>query len=141
MIQPVPTSVAVGPDGAFYIVREEKITRLEGDNGRLETIVLETGERIARHGMLIRPKQTLRSDLAEKLGCELNEFNLIKTINVFNETSVKGVYAAGDITSPMQAIAVAVFQGSAAASGLNHALIAEDFANQPAYPQHSNDLR
>nr|MDZ8003371.1 FAD-dependent oxidoreductase [Nostoc sp. DedSLP05]MDZ8100885.1 FAD-dependent oxidoreductase [Nostoc sp. DedSLP01] len=109
------------------IVREEKITRLEGDNGRLETIVFETSKEIACHGMLIRPKQKLRSDLAEKLGCELNEFNLIKTTNVFYETSVKGVYAAGDITSPMQAIAVAVFQGSAAASGLNHSLIAEDF--------------
>ncbi|WGV25838.1 NAD(P)/FAD-dependent oxidoreductase [Halotia branconii] len=109
------------------IVREEKITRLEGNKGRLETIIFETSEKIECHGMLIRPKQKLRSDLAEKLGCELNEFNLIKTTNVFNETSVKGVYAAGDITSPMQAIAVAVFQGSAAASGLNYSLIAEDF--------------
>lgn len=93
----------------------------------MENIVFETNENIARRGILIRPKQTLRSNLAEKLGCELNEFNLIKTTNVFNETSVKGVYAAGDITSPMQAIAVAVFQGSVAASGLNHALIMEDF--------------
>lgn len=114
-------------DSHRIIVREEKITRLEGDNGRLDAIVFETGEEIVRHGILIRPKQTLRSDLAEKLGCELNEFNLIKTTNVFNETSVKGVYAAGDIASPMQAIAVAVFQGSVAASGLNHALITEDF--------------
>lgn len=109
------------------LVCDEKIVRLEGNNGRLETIVFKTGEKIVRHGILIRPKQVLRSDLAEKLGCELNELNLIKTTNVFNETSVKGVYAAGDITSPMQAIAVAVFQGGAAASGLNHALIAEDF--------------
>ncbi|MBW4533677.1 MAG: NAD(P)/FAD-dependent oxidoreductase [Pleurocapsa minor HA4230-MV1] len=109
------------------IVREEKIVQLEGNDGRLETIVFETNEKITCHGMLIRPKQKLRSDLAEKLGCELNEFNLIKTTNVFNETSVKGVYAAGDITSPMQALAVAVFQGSTVASGLNHSLIAEDF--------------
>lgn len=109
------------------LVREEKITRLEGNDGRLETIVFDTNEKIARRGILIRPQQTLRSNLAEKLGCELNDFSLIKTTNLFNETSVKGVYAAGDITSPMQAIAAAVFQGSAAASGLNHSLIVEDF--------------
>ncbi|WP_206758370.1 NAD(P)/FAD-dependent oxidoreductase [Nostoc linckia] len=109
------------------LVREEKIIRLEGDNGQLENIVFETNEKIARRGILIRLKQTLRSNLAEKLGCELNEFNLIKTTNVFNETSVKGIYAAGDITSPMQVISAAVFQGSVAAGGLNHSLIMEDF--------------
>lgn len=109
------------------LVREEKIIRLEGNNGQLENIVFETNEKIARRGMPIRLQHTLRSNLAEKLGCELNEFNLIKTTNVFNETSVKGVYAAGDITSPLQAIAAAVFQGSVAASGLNQSLIMEDF--------------
>lgn len=108
-------------------VREEKIIRLEGDNGQLENIVFETNEKIAHRGILIRPKQTLRSNLAEKLGCELNEFNSIETTNFFNETSIKGVYAAGDITSPMQTISAAVFQGSVAAGGLNQALIMEDF--------------
>jgi thioredoxin reductase len=78
--------------------------------------------------MLIRPKQHLRSELAEKLGCELTDIGLIK-VHDFNETSVKGVYAAGDITSPMQSIAVAVSQGAfAAGPGINHALSQEDFA-------------
>lgn len=109
-------------------VREERIARFEGKSGQLELIVFETGEKIARRGMLIRPKQRLRSNLAERLGCELNEFDLIKVDN-FNETSVKGVYAAGDATSPMQSIAAAVAQGAVAAgAGINHALGREDFA-------------
>lgn len=107
-------------------VREEKIVKFEGTNGQLEHIVFETGEKIAKRGMLIHPKQKLRSNLAEKLRCELNEFELVKVDNI-NETSVKGVYAAGDIISPMQSIAAAVAQGSLAASGVNHALIKEDF--------------
>ncbi len=108
-------------------VREEKIVKFEGANGQLEQIVFETGEKIVRRGMLIRLKQKLRSNLAEKLGCELNEFDLIKA-DSFNEASIKGVYAAGDITSPMQSIAVAVAQGSlAAGAGVNHALGKEDF--------------
>lgn len=108
-------------------VREEKIVKLEGANGQLEHIVFERSEKIARRGMLIRPKQKLRSDLAEQLGCELDEFDLIK-VDPFNETSVKGVYAAGDITSPIQSIAAAVAQGSfAGGGGINHALNKEDF--------------
>lgn len=108
-------------------IREEKIIRLEGAGDRLETIVFENGEPLARRGMLIRPKQHLRSDLAEKLGCELTDAGHIKVFD-FNETSVKGVYAAGDVTSPMQSIAVAVGQGTfAAGPGINHSLTLEDF--------------
>lgn len=108
-------------------VREGKIVGLEGVNGELENVVFETGDKLARRGMLIRPKQRLRSNLAEKLGCELNEFGMIKAVDIFNETTVKGVYVAGDITSSMQGIAIAVAQGSTAAAGINHALIKEDF--------------
>lgn len=108
-------------------VREEKIAGFEGKGGQLEQIVFETGEKLARSGILIRLKQKLRSNLAEKLGCELNEGGMIKVADLFNQTSVVGVYAAGDITSSMQSIAVAVSQGSIAAAGVNHALGKEDF--------------
>jgi thioredoxin reductase len=108
-------------------VREERIVSLEGKNGQLENIVFETSEKLARRAMLIRPKQRLRSDLAEKLNCELTEGGLIKVVDVFNETTVKGVYAAGDISFPMQSIASSVAQGSVTAAGINQALVTEDF--------------
>lgn len=108
-------------------IREEKIVRLEGADGHLENIIFETGEKLARNGMLIRPKQHLRVDLAQQLGCELSESGHIKVFD-FNQTSIKGVYAAGDVTSPMQSIAVAVSQGAVAAGpGINQALTQEDF--------------
>lgn len=108
-------------------VREEKILRFEGTGGQLETIVFETGEKLVRKGVLIRPKQHLRSDLAEKLGCEITDSGFVKVAD-FNQTTVKGVYAAGDVTSPMQSISVAVAQGALAAGlGINHSLNQEDF--------------
>lgn len=107
-------------------IREEKIRELEGSNGQLENIVFDNGLKLARRGMLIRPKQSLRSDLSEKLGCDLNESDLIQVDN-FNETTIRGAYAAGDITSPMQSIAAAVGQGSAAGGGITHALTHENF--------------
>lgn len=108
-------------------VREEKIVKFEGKDGTLDAIVFETGEKLARRGMLIRLPQKLRTDLAEKLGCELTESGYVKTAD-FHQTSVKDVYAAGDIISPMQSIANSVAQGSLAAAGVNHALGQEDFA-------------
>lgn len=108
-------------------VREEKIVRLEGTKGKLETIIFETGETLARRGMLIHLEQHPRSDLAERLGCELTDSGHIKIDN-FSETSIKSVFAAGDITSMMQSIAVSVAQGSVAAGGgIVHSLIKEDF--------------
>ena len=108
-------------------VREEKIVRFEGKHGNLENIVFAAGERLPRRGMLIRLKQHLRSNLAEKLGCEMTETGHIK-VDSFGVTSVEGVCAAGDATSPMQSIAAAVAQGSiAAGAGINHALGKEDF--------------
>lgn len=108
-------------------VREEKIIRFEGKHGHLANIVFETGEKLARRGMLIRLKQHLRSDVAEKLGCKMTETGHIK-VNALGETSVAGVCAAGDATSPMQSIAAAVAQGAiAAGAGINHALGKEDF--------------
>ena len=109
-------------------IREEKIVRFEGVNGQLENIVFETGEKLARKGVLIRPKQKLRSELSENLGCELTDSGFIKVAD-FNQTNIKGIYAAGDVTSPLQSIAVAVSQGAVAAgAGINHALCEEDFA-------------
>ena len=109
------------------VIREEKIVRFEGAGGNLENIVFETGAKLARSGMLIRVRQHLRSDLAERLGCELTDSGHIK-VSVLGETSVAGVYAAGDATSPMQSIATAVAQGSlAAGAGINRILASEDF--------------
>lgn len=108
-------------------VREEKIVRFEAKHGHLENTVFEAGEKLAQRGMLIRLKQHLRSDLAEKLGCAMTETGHIK-VNALGETSVAGVCAAGDATSPMQSIAAAVAQGAiAAGAGINHALGREDF--------------
>ena len=108
-------------------VREEKIVRFEGAKGQLERIVFASGESIARRGMLIRLKQKPRSNLAERLGCELTPSGTIK-VDAVGATSVAGVCAAGDITTPMQSLAAAVAQGAvAAAGGINHVLSQEDF--------------
>jgi thioredoxin reductase len=116
-------------------VKEERIARLEGNpdeaGGGLARIVFEDGSELAREGLFYVPPQRLASDLAESLGCAVEELGparvrLVKSDAITRKTTVPGVYAAGDAGNPMQSVALAVASGSAAAAFVNHDLAAED---------------
>lgn len=107
-------------------IREERIARVTGSNGQLENIVFANGETLARKAIFFRPKQHQHSDLAKQLGCEFTDFGTVKVDDV-GQTSVAGVYAAGDMIHPMQQIAFAVSRGALSAIGINRALLQEDF--------------
>jgi len=49
-------------------------------------------------------------------------------VDTIQQTTVPGVYAIGDVATPMQQISGAVASGAVAGAMLNHALIAEDYA-------------
>ena len=66
------------------------------------------------------------STLPQELGCTLNEQGYI-TVDMMQKTSVEGIYAAGDNTSPMRAVATAVANGTMAGAAINAALCAETF--------------
>jgi thioredoxin reductase len=72
------------------------------------------------------PPHQQRSPLAAQLGCTMSEDGLYVKLNSSGETSVAGVYAAGDMTGQMQAVSQAVAGGTLAAAMLNHALVFED---------------
>lgn len=107
-------------------IREERIARVTRSNGQLENIVFANGETLARKAIFFRPKQHQHSDLAKQLGCEFTDFGTVKVDDV-GQTSVAGVYAAGDMIHPMQQIAFAVARGALSAIGINRALLQEDF--------------
>ncbi|HET9274966.1 MAG TPA: FAD-dependent oxidoreductase [Gemmatimonadales bacterium] len=71
------------------------------------------------------------SDLAAQLGCELSEWGPIE-VGADSQTSVPGVYAAGDAASKIHQVVVAAAAGARAAITLHHDLAREDFVAQPA---------
>jgi thioredoxin reductase len=107
-------------------VVETPVTRLEGTR-TLERIVFADGSAEPRAAMFLRPAQAPAGDLFRQLGCELTETGFI-TIGPDHQTSVPGVYAAGDATTPLQQVVVAAASGAAAAMAMNRALADEDFA-------------
>jgi thioredoxin reductase len=114
-------------------LNEKGIARLEGrEDGSegLSRIVFEDGSSLEREGLFYGPPQRQRSGLAEALGCEIVAMGpaseVVKADPLTNETSVPGVYVAGDAGSPLQSVALAAASGANAAAFLNHALCAED---------------
>src|SRR6185503_11286952 len=59
-------------------VREDRVARLEGTE-RLERIVFASGAPLERHALFFTTGQTQQSQLARRLGCEINEKGTVRT--------------------------------------------------------------
>jgi thioredoxin reductase len=106
---------------------EQPIVALDSTGSQLRALQFVDGSSLACDALFIRPKTTHRTSFAYDLGCNVDD-NGVMQIDLRGRTSIEGVYAAGDIASPMRSVAIAVAQGAAAAYGINADLIEEDFS-------------
>jgi len=102
-------------------ITDTPVQRLEGDDHEAR-IVFRDGRVERRSALFVRPAQELASDLPQRIGCELTEAGHIR-VGGDLQTSVAGVYAAGDATTPLQQIVVAAASGAQAAMMINRDLI------------------
>jgi thioredoxin reductase len=124
-------------------VRGEPVARFEGDDGRLERIVLEGGEPLDRDAVFIATVLHQRSDLAGRLGCTMLPDGCVE-VDELARTSVPGVYAAGDMAHraslpmPFAAVSWASASGTLAGAMLDQDLIGTDFQLQPLHSSPSS---
>ncbi|MFF5212696.1 FAD-dependent oxidoreductase [Streptosporangium sp. NPDC000396] len=113
-------------------VRCEAVARLEGTGGQLEQIVFESGPPLARDAAFVVNVPRQRSDLAARLGCACFADGCVE-VNEFGQTSVPGVYAAGDMARratvpvPLAAVIAAAASGTVAGSVIDQDLLCADF--------------
>jgi thioredoxin reductase len=108
-------------------VRNEKIAKLDGDaDGALRTIHLDGGETLARAALFFTTGCKQQSDLWASLGCLRDEKGGIVTTEVTEESSVPGVYVAGDASRDVLLVAVAIAEGAKAGVAINRALLKDD---------------
>jgi thioredoxin reductase len=105
---------------------ETPVVGLEGTGGQLATIHFADGAQIARRALYLAPKLVQQSDLAARLGCTLTEDGFVQ-VDASMQTSLPGVYAAGDMTKNMRQIVAAAAQGATAGGMINMVLSNEDF--------------
>ncbi|MBK6520673.1 MAG: NAD(P)/FAD-dependent oxidoreductase [Polyangiaceae bacterium] len=100
------------------------IARLVSHEGQLEGVELTTGTTVARAALFAHPPQR-QVDVIRDLGLELDEHGYVRVDPMRRETSVPGIYAAGDLASRQQAAIFAAAAGTQAAAMLNLELTSE----------------
>lgn len=108
-------------------IREERVRRLEGENGILEHIVFAGGPPLARRAMFFTTGQYQQSELAVKLGCQFNDKGTVRT-GKYESTHLLGLFVCGDASRAVQWVVVAASEGAEAAFAINTDLIKEDLA-------------
>lgn len=106
-------------------IEETPVARLIADGDELAAVELTDGRRVPRGGLLIAPGNVPNSDLAARLGCEMSDTpvgHVIKTDDS-KETTVKGVYAAGDTARAFANVTFAVSDGVLAGVSAHRSLV------------------
>lgn len=105
---------------------EKPIVEIEHRNGQIVNVVFDDGSKVPFDAVYASVPFVQHSDIPAQLACELTEAGHIK-VDVFQRTTVEGVYACGDNSSPMRSVANAVGSGNLTGAALNKALTEEQF--------------
>jgi thioredoxin reductase len=102
---------------AGVTIDERPIARLTGAGGQLQGITLTDGSSLPCDALFVHPHQR-PPQIATALGLALDDKGFVR-LSDSGETSVPGIYAAGDLVSPLQAAILAAGAGMRGAALLN----------------------
>jgi thioredoxin reductase len=100
------------------------IDRLHGNDGQLEKIVFTNGEEEGCDALFFVNGYTQQCNLAEAFGCRMSRKGVVIT-NRVQQTSIDGLYVAGDASKDMHFVVVAAAEGAKAGVTINKELIRE----------------
>ncbi|MDP9497124.1 MAG: NAD(P)/FAD-dependent oxidoreductase [Actinomycetota bacterium] len=95
---------------------EQDAVRFVGERGDLHGLELADGRVLPTQLVFFSITHHPRTDLAEALGCELDDEGYVR-VDQEGKTSVDGVYAAGDLTPGLQLVQVSAGSGAIAGVG------------------------
>jgi thioredoxin reductase len=121
--------VGGGPAGlsaALILGRCHRQVLLCDDNKLLTKIKFKSGPDLERAGLFFSTGCHQASDLSQRLGCKRDEKGGVVTDPATEETSVPGVYVAGDVSRDVLLVSIAIAEGAKAAVAINKALLRRD---------------
>lgn len=115
------------------LIEPSRVVALQGDGTRLSSLLLDNGSSMLADALYIAPSTRLNSPIAEQLGCAMDEgpFGLIIRTDASRLTTVRGVYAAGDVARVPHNATWAAADGVTAGTSLHQALVFQPLAFIP----------
>lgn len=104
----------------------DQVAEILHHNGHVRQLVFAGGARAAFDAVYAGLPFRHHTDIHTSLGCALNEQGYIQVDNMCR-TTVPGVFACGDTTSPLRSVANAVAMGNFAGAVANSELAQENF--------------
>lgn len=106
-------------------IEEKEISWFEHVDGYIQNVVFKDNTKQGLKALYAKPEIEQQTYLPKDLGCNYTDKDRVD-VDIFQKTSVPGVYAAGDNSSLGRSVAVAVAAGSVAGTILNKELISEE---------------
>lgn len=140
MIRNWTTDLTIFTNGASTLTKEQtkkleshqikiiatEINNLEHTKGYLKSIEFKDETSLKITALYARPKFEQHCSIPEALGCSITENNMIQT-DLFQKTTVPGVFACGDNNTMMRSVANAVAMGGLAGVMASKELFEEEF--------------
>jgi thioredoxin reductase len=104
---------------------DEPVTRLVTDDDQLTGVELADGAVVPRAAVFVRPRFVPNDALLTELGCAVSDQGWV-VVDPTGQTTVPGVWAAGNAVNPRAQVITAAGEGSAAAIAVNNDLVDED---------------
>ncbi len=118
----VPAELRRELEQAKIVIEERPVVELVAAGDKLAAVKLADGTEVAREVLFVRPPQ-VQTPLVKRLGLRLDERDLVHTARY--QTSVPGIYAAGDLMVHEHGALAAAAAGSNAAHALDAELTRE----------------
>ena len=105
-------------------IRTESVVALDGDTSaqQLQRVIFAAGAPLECDALFFNLGTELATDFHETLGCRLDPECGLVWVDETQQTSIAGVYAAGDITPQSQLAIVAAAEGAMAAIHIHRSL-------------------
>ena len=107
------------------ILEHAAIINVVGDGNKLKHVELEDGRQLELCGLYVTPEPVIAAPFIEDLGLDrlASPIGSIIKVNELKESSVSGIYVAGDLSNPMQSGSLAIASGVVAGIAAHRSLM------------------